>query len=315
MAGKTVEIVGAGLAGLVAGICLAKEGKEVTIYERYKTIGGRPEFRPDPAGTSINLDTLKRAIGIDISSACKRVPEVDMYLWGKKEVLRFKDENNIYMIERGQRKTSLDYLLTQEALKADVKIKYNRNLDRDDLRSLPPDSIITAGLEEDTYKSLGIPGVLLYGCYAKGKVDFDEPTGSIYLDDYSKDYGFTCSINKVSFAFLICGVGSTFEKDTEKFKKQVAETAPYKFGPWHQMQGGIVPFASMRGTKLFWEDKILAGSVTSAMDPLLYFGMLPALLSGRIAAKAVTDRNKAMEQFKKTYQELFQDVAFKRDDA
>lgn len=298
MSGKTVEIVGAGLSGLVAGTCLAREGKEVIIYERHKNFGGRPDFRPDPAGTPINLDILKNFIGIDISSACRRMEKYNFYVWGKHTVKTLKDDFNSYMIERGSRKTSLDYLLAEEAVKAGVKIKYNHNLDRDDLRKLPANSIISAGLEEDTYKSLGIDYLSLYGCYARGKADKDEPEVGLYFDDYTTDYGFTCSINKVSFAFLIGRTEEMTEAGIKKFKDQIAATAPYKFGPWKEFKNGVLPHVSAKGSKLFWEDKILAGTVTCAMDPILYFGMLPAMISGRIAATAVTDRDKAIAQHK-----------------
>ena len=65
MPDKKIEIVGAGLAGLVAGISLAREGFEVVIHEKEKSWGGRPLFRPDPAGSPFNLDKLKNFIKVE----------------------------------------------------------------------------------------------------------------------------------------------------------------------------------------------------------------------------------------------------------
>ncbi|MCP4717323.1 MAG: NAD(P)-binding protein [Deltaproteobacteria bacterium] len=296
-----MEIVGAGLAGLVAGINLAREGFEVVIYEKEKNCGGRPNFRPDPAGTPINLDKLKDFIGVDISPACRRINEYTFYVYGGKgKVLRTpKTAYDGYMVERSGRESSLDYLLTQEALDVGVKIEYGREIRGwEDLSKLPPNSIITTGLEANAYSSLGLPLINLFGIYARGRCDMVEPTTAGYFDSYTKFYGFTSSINKVCFSFLIGQAGKTTQSGVERFKQQVADTAPFELGPWQTMEWAGVPTATMFRPRLFLEDKILAGTLAGIMDPTLLFGMLGALVSGKIAATAVSDRKKARRQFK-----------------
>jgi flavin-dependent dehydrogenase len=297
---KKVEIVGAGLAGLIAGINLAREGFEVVIYEKEENCGGRPSFRPDPAGSPLNLDKLKDFIGVDISPACRRITELTFYVWGKRKVVPMAEAFDGYMVERSMRESSLDYLLTQKALDAGVRIEYGREFrGSEDLSNLAPNSIITTGLEEQAYRSMGLPLIKLYGAYARGRCDMDEPTTAGYFDSYTKEYGFTSSINKICFAFLIGRPENVTPSGVEKFKQQVADTAPFELGPWQTLDWGAVPHASMFGPRLFWEDKILAGTVAGVMDPALYFGMLGALVTGKIAATAVIDRELAQRQFKR----------------
>jgi hypothetical protein len=211
--------------------------------------------------------------------------------------------------ERSQRPSSLDYLLTQKALDAGVRIEYGREFGgREDFSNLPPNSIITTGLEAHAYRSLGLPLINLFGAYARGSCDMDEPTTAGYFDSYTKEYGFTSSINKVCFAFLIGRAGKVTPSGLKRFKQQVADTAPFKLGPWQELEWAAVSTASMFRPRLFWEDKILAGTLAGVMDPTMYFGMLGALVSGKIAATAVTDSEKARRQFKqltRTYSRSF----------
>ena len=63
-----ITIVGAGLAGMVAAINLARQGYEVTILEKEKQIGGSPVFHPSLHATPIDLRYTSDFIGIDISN-------------------------------------------------------------------------------------------------------------------------------------------------------------------------------------------------------------------------------------------------------
>ncbi|HEY5493285.1 MAG TPA: FAD-dependent oxidoreductase [Candidatus Anoxymicrobiaceae bacterium] len=42
---REITIVGAGLSGLTAAIILARDGFDVTVLDKEKRHGGRPEFR------------------------------------------------------------------------------------------------------------------------------------------------------------------------------------------------------------------------------------------------------------------------------
>ncbi len=186
MSAKKIDIVGAGLAGLVAGTNLAREGFDVTIHERQQQIGGRPTVRPDPAGSPFHLSMLKNFIGIDISPACQLNREFHFCIWGKKKTMRYNEGCKTYMIERGARKTSLDSILLQAACEAGVHIQYGHSFDsRKQLVELPVNSIISVGLEKDGYQMMEQPSVPLYGYYARGKSNKKAPEVCLYFDSYT----------------------------------------------------------------------------------------------------------------------------------
>lgn len=299
MGKRQIEIVGAGLAGLVAGINLAREGFAVTLHERQKHVGGRPSVRPDPAGSPFNLERLTAFTGIDITPACQLNREFSFCIWGRKQVLDYNEGCKTWMVERGARETSLDSLLLREAQAAGVRVLFGQSFDaRRDFDELPPGSIITVGLEEDGYSCIDQPSIPLYGYYARGKSGRTEPEVCLYFDSYTKDYGFSSNINGCSFAFLIGIKGQVTQDAPERFRRQVEANTDYRLNGWQTFDDAVLPHASVRAPRLFHGDKILAGTAAGMMDPVLYFGMLGAMVSGRIAATAVTDRALAGAQFR-----------------
>jgi hypothetical protein len=299
MAARRIEIVGAGLAGLVAGTCLAREGFEVVIHERQAHVGGRPAVRPDPAGSPFDLERLAAFTGIDISPACRLNREFAFSIWGRRHVLRYSEGCKTYMVERGARESSLDSLLLREARAAGVSIRHGDSFDSPrDFDALPSGSIITVGLEEDGYRHLGVPSIPLYGYYARGKSARMEPEVCLYFDSYTKDYGFTSNINGCCFAFLIGIKGQVADDGAERFRRQVEADTDYRLHGWQTFDEAVLPHASPRVPRLFHGNRILAGTAAGMMDPVLYFGMLGAMVSGRIAATAVTNPALAEQQFR-----------------
>jgi len=297
--GKEIHVVGAGLAGLTAAVNLAREGFRVVVRERQKRIGGRPEVRPDPAGSPFDLDRLTRFTGIDISPAVHPLADCRYCLWDKTYRYPFPSTVNAYMVERGRRKTSLDSLLFDLARKEGVEFVFGDELStRRDFRSLPPGSVIATGLEAVSYRALGIPFEETWSWCAKGEVPFRKATVAVYMGPYTMDYGFSCTVNGIALGFVFQRVRPLSQADREAFQRKVESVEPFRLKNWHEVQFGACPSQSVRTPRLFWEDKVLAGSVGGSMDPLLNFGMLGALLSGKIAATAVTRPREAVRAFR-----------------
>ncbi len=297
---EEIHVVGAGLAGLTAAINLAREGFRVLVRERQARIGGRPEVRPDPAGSPFDLERLAAYTGIDIAPSVLPLKECRYRLWDRSYRYPFPGTVGAYMVERGRRKSSLDSLLYDLARREGVRFRFGDDLlDRASFLALPPRSIIATGLEATSYRALGIPYEKTYSWCAKGKVSSQEATVTIYMGPFTTDYGFSCTMNGMALAFVFQRNRPLTAGDREAFEQKVAATETFRLKGWHQVQFGACPSRSVRTPRLFWEDKILAGSVGGNMDPLLNFGMLPALVSGKIAALAVKHPREARREFRR----------------
>lgn len=306
-------IIGAGLSGLVAGINLARAGRDVTILERESRIGGMPEFRPDPAGSPFDLEGVKRYTGVDISGAVKIIDEAHVWAWGNCFSMPMRGRIKLYMVERGSRGTSLDTLLMNEALAAGVNIEFDKAfITQGEYAMLPPETIIATGLKIEPYEALNIPYSPLYGHFAKGTVDHDRTTVALFMDDFTKDYAFTCTINGVSFALLFQRDIPLNRSGKEKFTQMAAEGEGLEFKQWSNLLGGACPVGSIHNPRLFHGNKILAGTLAGVIDPFLFFGMLGALVSGKIAAKAIEDKGEAWEDFRKTSRSFYPAYVVKR---
>ncbi len=116
----------------------------------------------------------------------------------------------------------------------------------------------------------------------------------LYFGDYSADYYYAISLNGVYYGFLFqrgpmdYGKLVEFEKELEEHEGERHKWLPFMCR---------VPTKRFHQTRLFAGDHILAGSLTGMMDPVLMFGIHGALLSGKVAARAVSDRQAAMEEF------------------
>ncbi len=308
-----IKIVGAGLSGLVAAINLARKGYEVTVYEREKRIGGMPEFRPDPAGSPFDLDAIKNYIGIDISPAVKRIDEGAAWAYGKRFTMPLKSRIGLYMVERGSRETSIDSYLYSIAKQEGVEVIFDHPiLSQKEFALLPPDTIIATGLQIETYQALNIPHSPLFGYFAKGTVPHDKTVATLWMDTFTKDYAFNCSVNGVSFALLFQRDLPLKREGKEKFVAMLAQGEGVEFTEWRDLLGGACPVGSIRNPHLFWGNKILAGTLAGVIDPFLFFGMLGALISGKIASIAVEDRGTAWEHFKRAVRTFYPTYMAKR---
>ncbi len=291
-------VVGAGLAGLVCAINLAREGRDVLVIEREQRIGGSPLYHPSPEGTPIDLEGIKAYTGIDISPAVKKFTSGRAVVYGEV-VPADMDAISSYMIERGPRSTSLDSYLYSLALKSGVKFEFGRGcFSPDDFMQLPPDSVVATGLHFEGFDSFLVPYLTSFHYLARKKIeDTDSTHVTIYHDDFTTDYAYTSSINGVLLAHLFQRY--PIKKDALKhFQERVYITEGFEFDSWEHFTFPV-PAASISNPRIFGGRTILAGTLSGCMEPYMFFGIHGALVSGKIAAIAVSDRGKAHEEFLK----------------
>ena len=297
---EDVTIVGAGLSGLIAAINLARKDYKVTILERESRIGGMPIFRPDPAGSWFDIPALKRWTGVDIGPSAKLIDEAYTYAYGKQYRLPLKSSIGMYMVERGSRSTSIDTMLMNEAVSLGVDIQFDHPvMSQGDFARLPAETIVATGLQIEPYEALNIPYAPLYGWFAKGTVPHEKTTVSLWIDDFTRDYAFNCTVNGTCFALLFQRDIPLTRKGKMKYTEMLFEKEGVELQGWDDLLGGACPVGSIRNPRLFHGNKILAGTLAGVIDPFLFFGMLGALVSGRIAAMAIEDKAEAYSAFRK----------------
>ena len=121
-----IKILGAGISGLTAAINLAKEGFDVTVFERASSVGSR--FHNDFQGLEnwsddTNALEILKKMSIKTIFGTKVIMRISIYTDLQKEFVAKDVDDLFYLVQRGP-KNSLDENLKNQAYDAGVKIKF-----------------------------------------------------------------------------------------------------------------------------------------------------------------------------------------------
>lgn len=290
-ASEEVLIYGAGMAGMIAAINLAKDGYKVTVNEAEAGYGGASIFNPSTHVTPIDLKATGEYIGIDISSAFHPLRECNLYIHDLK--IPFPVEG-VYSVERGDRDGSLDSLLYKKCLDYGVKISFNEPLRKKDIANLPPNTIIACGLLPSVYEMFEIPYKRNYCWVSRGFIGFSDYAW-VWIDESITEYGYISSVNNYYFnlLFSVKPVGLDSLRKYEAFMRRNEGIEHLK---WEKIEGAV-PVAERNNPSLFRGEHIMCGTMSGMIDPFMWFGILGACVSGKIAAIAYCDREEALREF------------------
>ena len=299
---KHIRIIGAGLSGMVAGISLAREGFRVTIYDAQKKIGGSPLLHPSVHTTPAQLPELCAYTGIDFTGAfvpCDPYP----VFYNKTRRLTFPPYvkyNRAYCIERGPRPSSIDTILYNIAVKERVRFEFGRKAD---FPALGPGTIVATGLDAAGYGAFGIPRRFVYGAWSARVIDDRRATGNIYMGPFSTDYGYTAQVNGLDYNLLFSR-RPLKDGDLAAYRATLKKIGIADYpDPWCR-----VTMAVPAAVRLFAGDVILAGTLSGMIEPFWGYGIVGAIISGKLAAGAVMDRSAAereFEQFNRGFDKKF----------
>jgi flavin-dependent dehydrogenase len=288
-----VTIYGGGMSGLIAAIDLARKGYEVVVHDREKGYGGDGIYNPSTHTTSIDVERTSEYIDIDLSSVFHPLQYCPFYFHETRvdPPLHILD---MHTVERGNRATSLDTLLYEEAKKLGVEFKFNSPLKEDNLGRLPENTIVACGLTHSVYEMLNLPYLRWNGWISRGEIGFSNRSW-IWMDEVITEYGYLSSCNNYYFNFLF-STHHVSREALEKYQDFMVRNEGVEHKEWEYISG-VVPLASPRNPRLTQDGLIMCGTISGAMDPFFWFGILGALVTGKVAAIAIYDRAKAEEDF------------------
>jgi len=287
-----VHIVGAGLSGLTAAVLLAREGVQVTVYDNQDGIGGSPKFHPSVHTTPVQLSELEEYVGFDLHNLFTRCDPYPRFYYKTKQLTLppYTAHNNAYCVERGLRETSIDNHLYRMAREDGVRFEFNSRID---LQQLEETTIVATGMYPGHYERLGLPSRRIYVTWSHREIDDQSTTGNIYMGPYVlPDYAYTAQVNGLDFALLFSHQ-PVLDTNRDSFKALLRSLGMGEYPePWVDVAMDVPGKAV-----LFAGDTILAGTIAGVYEPFWGYGIVGALLSGRIAAKAILNREEAERDF------------------
>ena len=204
------------------------------------------------------------------------------------------------MVERGTRPSSIDTYLFRLAKDYGVRFSFDTPVrTRKDFSDLPPGSIVATGMFREAFDALGIPYTRAYGLFAGGPApEGRSPFCVAYYHEHTRDYAYYASANGTGAAVLFQRGKPLSAAAMEWFPEQLLEDEGLAFPDWNLIENLVgTPTGSFSNPRLFCGNLILAGTLSGMQDPSMVLGVHGALVSGRIAAMAVHDRERATGEF------------------
>lgn len=296
----SITIFGAGVSGLTAAINLAKEGYEVTIFEKEDRIGGTKKCTPSVHMTPLHFQKMKEYIGIDVEPCFSELDLFKAYIYNK--VVLF-DHSKLYVTERGPNTSSLDYYLYKKALELGVTFEFSNPLTSSSLSKVPDNSIIATGGYSCLCKELKVYHVPFVHYDSTKKINHKKNLCFAYFDSYLAGYGYVASKEGMISAQVGFTLKQPHKKLVERFKIDIYETENLEFQHWTMVNDNF-PGRTYNIKKIHGRTVILTGMLSGFLDPFFGFGVNSAMISGKIAAQTILSKKKGIQEYKRFTEKL-----------
>ncbi len=292
MSAREVHIYGGGMSGMIAAYSLVKEGYRVFVHEKEANFGGSSEYNPSTHVTPIDPVATSKYIGLNIENCFSPVSRPIPFYFNETKITI--PHQGFYALERGTRPSSIDSLLYSKCIEAGVEFVFNSKLTAEVVERPKPSSIVACGLSPSVYKMLDIPCLKWEGWISRGNTRISNYAFT-WWGDCVTEYGYFSSVKDYYFNLLF-STSPVGKNCLERYRKFLASAEGIEHENWKRT-AGVVPLASPRNPRLFHKGFILCGTISGLMDPVFWFGISGAIVSGKIAAIAVMDPNRAELEF------------------
>ena len=297
-----VLVVGAGPAGASAAYFCAKEGLKTVLIERGKSVGNHTAVKVD-SSPNIDIERIIREYELPIKN------HVKLSKWHAPSGNSFtlKSDSGEFYFKRGKHEDSFENIVSKKALDNNaqlitgvnkIKVKERDIFERIKIEStkksitLIPKVIIAADggnsffhkfVEKKVFRVLTGYGITGY--------DFTSPEYSnIYVDSELLPGGYfyviTCPDGLSSAGAVINGSKTNAKGCFEEFVKSHDKFSDFYKSKTDSFSGFGHIF---KMEKHHFKNVVFVGDAGGFIDPLLGYGMTPAILSSYIAYKVIKD--------------------------
>jgi flavin-dependent dehydrogenase len=273
MAKDTVEIVGAGPAGLSAALAAHAQGKAVTVYEKRPDVGSR--FHGDFQGLenwTSKMDVLAELESFGINTDFEHIPVYEFTCFDP-DGIPYKLQSSapiFYLVRRGSSPGTLDNALKKQALETGITIHFNHRQSR-----LSDGGIIAEGPHRADAIAAGYI------------IETDMPDGYfVVVDNHLAPAGYGYLLINQGWGTVATCFTKQFHNEPQFVDKTVSFFQKKVGLCWHKAKrfGGSGNFnlvqGAVRGNRLY------AGESAGFQDALFGFGLRYALISGHLAGQA-----------------------------
>jgi flavin-dependent dehydrogenase len=273
---ETINIIGAGPAGLASAIVLRKHGFPVKVFEMSSDVGHRlnGDFQGlENWSSEKDITELLRDIGIEINFPCIPYYGGTIYTPQMKPVEIKSDRPIFYLVKRGAMPGTLDMGLKEQALSLGVEIIFNHRLDKFD-----GSAIVGTGPKGADAVAVGITVTTAM-----------KDQAIVVLDDNIAPKGYAYLLVNQGYGTMVTVLYREYRREKEYFERMMRF-----FKDNIDMDIKNEKRFGCYGNFFLWDTqihhkKLYVGESAGFQDCLWGFGMRYAILSGYLAAKSLIE--------------------------